>query len=118
MPGIAYNASFSFEGFSGYVTGISVDAGTPEMTDMTAANSPAGHAVMVPTGDRKPGSITVDFLAEGQFPNTGTIGWLTFTSSAYSVSKNVILESGQVEARVGELVRGTLKFLMTDYSGS
>jgi hypothetical protein len=115
VPGIAYNATFSFSGFTGQVTGISVEAGAPEMVDMTAATAPAGHAVMVPTGDFKPGSISVDFLAEGGLPETGAVGPLAFTSSFYSVSKNVVLESVQVEARVGELVRGTMKFVTTDY---
>jgi hypothetical protein len=118
VPGIAYNATFSFSGFAGQVTGISVEAGTPELVDMTAANTPAGHAVMVPTGDFKPGSISVDFLADAPPPDTGTVGPLTFNSSFLSVSRNVVLESAQVEARVGELVRGTMKFTMTDYSGS
>lgn len=115
MPGIAYNASFSFGGFSGQVTGISVEAGTPEIVDMTGSGDPPGTAVMVPTGDFKPGSITVDFLAGGSVPNTGTKGQLSFNSSVYSIGRNVVLESAQVEARVGELVRGTMKFVMTDY---
>lgn len=115
MPGIAYNASFSFSGFSGQVTGISVEAGTPEIVDMTGGSDPAGANVMVPTGDYRPGSITVDFLAGGSVPNTGTKGQLSFSSAVYSIGRNVVLESVRVEARVGELVRGTMKFVMTDY---
>ncbi len=115
MPGIPYNATFSFSGFSGQVTGISVEAGQPEIVNMTGASEALGSVVMVPTGDYSPGSITVDFLADGSIPSTGAKGQLSFSSSAYSIGRNVVLESVQVDARVGELVRGTMKFVMTDY---
>ncbi len=115
MPGIPYNASFSFSGFSGHVTGISVEAGQPEIVNMTGAGAALGSVVMVPTGDYSPGSITVDFLADGSIPSTGARGQLSFSSSAFSIGRNVVLESVQVDARVGELVRGTMKFVMTDY---
>lgn len=114
MPGIPYSATFSFSGFSGYVTGISVEAQQPEIVDMTGGSDPLGANVMVPTGDYRPGTITVDFLMES-VPNTGTTGQLLFTSTAYAIVRNVVLESVQVEARVGEFVRGTMKFVMTDY---
>jgi hypothetical protein len=115
VPGIPYNASFSFSGFSGQITGISVEDGRPEIVNMTGADAALGSAVMVPTGDFTPGSITVDFLAGGSIPSTGAKGQLSFSSSAYSIGRNVVLESVQVDARVGELVRGTMKFVMTDY---
>lgn len=82
---------------------------------MTGAGAALGSVVMVPTGDYSPGSITVDFLADGSIPSTGARGQLSFSSSAYSIGRNVVLESVQVDARVGELVRGTMKFVMTDY---
>jgi hypothetical protein len=118
VPGIPYNAVFSFGGFSGQLTGISVEHGQPEVVNMTGGTMPQGQVLMVPTGDKSPGSITVDFFAGGSPPSTGTSGLLSFSSTAYSVSQRVILESVQIEARVGELVRGTMKFVMTDYQGS
>jgi hypothetical protein len=67
------------------------------------------------------GSVTVDFQQRaGQIdPNNlvGRHGRLSFSSIGYSVIRQAFLESATTEARVGELVRGTLKFKTTDYYG-
>jgi len=122
MPGIPQSATFSFNGTSlGYLTGISVDTPTAEVTNMTDASVAKGFVVMVPTGDWTGGTINADYLHHGAFdpqPLVGTVGTLSFSSSTYSVSRRAILLSATTEARVGEVVRGSLRFQVTDYQGS
>lgn len=123
---IARNASFSFRGLSATVTGISVETPTAAYADMTHTPlSGRGDAVnarvLVPTREMTAGSITVDYVhqAGGVDPNglVGLHGLLSFSSTGYGVTRQVFLESASTEARVGELVRGTLKFKTTDYYG-
>lgn len=121
MAGVPYNATFRFNGVSATVVGLTVETPTAEVVDMTPYNAPAGQNVLVPTGHWTGGAINVDFLYTGTVdPQTlvRQTGILQFTSSAYSVSRRVILESASVEARVGEVVRGSLRFLITDYTGA
>lgn len=58
----------------------------------------------------------IEFPADPQ-SLVGTYGIVSFTSSAYTISRQVVLESAAVSARVGELVSGSLKFRITDYYG-
>ena len=87
---------------------------------MTAATDGLGFTFMVPTGEQTGGTITVDFLTFNADPWTFVkkVGQLTFTSGGYTVTRRVICESASVSAQSGELVRGSLKFLMTDYKGT
>ena len=120
MPGIPYNASLSFGGNAiGSVVGLQVETPQAELVDMTSVYDPSGSQMLVPTGAVTGGSITVDYLASG-LPSVaiGTVGAVVFTSTAMSVSKQAVLESATVEARTGELVRGTMKFRLTDYTGT
>jgi hypothetical protein len=75
---------------------------------------------MVPTGEWSGGTITVDFLTSNVDPQAlvRKVGNLTFRSNGYSISRRVICESASIGAQAGELVRGSLKFLMTDYQGT
>ena len=116
----AHGATFSFLTFSGKLTGISVEMPTAEVTNMTAATDGLGFTFMVPTGEQTGGTITVDFLTFNADPWTFVkkVGQLTFTSGGYTVTRRVICESASVSAQSGELVRGSLKFLMTDYKGT
>jgi len=121
MAGATANgATFSFLGFSGTLTGISVEMPTAEVTNMTGVGAGRGYTVMVPTGEQSGGTITVDFLTINADPwaFVKLAGILTFTSPGYSISRRVICESATVSAQSGELVRGSLKFLMTDYTGA
>jgi len=116
----AQGATFSFLSFSGKLLGISVEMPTAEVTNMTAAEDSLGYTFMVPTGEWAGGTITVDFLTTNADPQSFVrqVGNLTFTSAGYSVTRRVICESASVSAQAGELVRGSLKFLMTDYKGT
>ena len=116
----AQGATFTYSGFSGKVSGISVETPTAEVTDMTAMQDAVGYSYMVPTGEWAGGTITVDFIASSQDPQSlvKTTGQLVFSSAGYSISRRVLCQSASVAAQVGEIVRGSLKFLITDYQGS
>jgi hypothetical protein len=116
----AQGATFSFMSFAGTLTGISVEMPTAEVTNMTGVGSARGFTVMVPTGEQTGGTITVDFLTINSDPWSFVkkVGVLSFRSAGYNVSRRVICESASVSAQSGELVRGSLKFLMTDYTGT
>lgn len=124
MAGVhAQGATFTFAGFRAIVTGISVETPTAEVTDMTSAVAPLGTQTIVPTGDWSGGSVSVDYIHAGSAatdPQTlvRRRGQLSFSSQNYSVSRNVILETATTEARAGDIVRGTLRFRVTDYYGS
>ena len=87
---------------------------------MTNRLTPVGFKLMVPTGDITPGSVTVDFLATGSFDPQSLVkrtGMLNFNSLDFSISRRVACVSGSIGAQVGELVRGTLEFMATDFTG-
>lgn len=116
----AHGATFSFLGAMATITGISVEMPTAETTDMTPASSNAAQQVIVPTGAWSGGTITVDFLNLNVDPQVlvRSVGQLSFGSAGYSVSRRVVCESASVSAQAGELVRGSLRFRMTDYQGT
>lgn len=116
---VASNAKFTFAGFSASVTGISVETPSAEIVNMSSVGDSAASQVLVPTRALVGGSITVGFLSSSFDPQVlvGARSALVFTSSGYSVSRNVILESASIDVRLGEVIRGSLKFRMTDYYG-
>jgi len=121
MAGVtAQGASFSFLGFSGTITGLSVQTPAAQVTDMTAVADQLGYSVIVPTGEWAGGTITVDFLTTNADPQglVRKTGQLAFSSSGYSISRRVICESASVSAQVNDVIRGSCKFLMTDYQGN
>lgn len=121
----AQGATFTFAGslgtFTGAITSISVETPTAEVVDMTSPDSPIGYAVLVPTGDWSGGSVTVEYIAAtgagDQQSIVRGVGTLSFGSPNYSVSRRAILESIRQDASVGDLVRGTANFRVTDYTG-
>lgn len=121
----AQGATFVFTStrgaISANVTALSVATPTAEVVDMTSPSDPLGYRVMVPTGDVSGGTIDVEYIAT---PNGGSpdgfvtdYGVLKFDTPAMSVSRRAILVSADKEARVGDIVRGTLRFTLTDYEG-
>lgn len=123
MAGVtAQGATFTFNGVAATITGMSVETPKAEIVDMTGILDAADATVLVPTGARSPGYVTVDYIHAqgGADPQTiiGTRGTLIFGSPKFSVSRNVILESASTEVRSGDVVRGSLRFAMTDYYGN
>jgi hypothetical protein len=121
MPSVAVvsSARFTFSSFSGSVTELSVETPSAVLADMSDVSTGARNQVIVPTGELSGGTITVGFMSSTDPQSlVGIRAPLTFSSTAYSVSRNVILESASVDVRIGETVRGALKFRITDYFGS
>ncbi len=115
--------TFSYSGGSvtGDIVGLSVETPQAEIIDMTGISDAKEVVLAVPTGQWSGGSISVDYLHRAGGIDTQTVvrkvGNLSFASAGYSVTRRAILESASTEARVGELVRGTLTFRPTDYQG-
>jgi hypothetical protein len=119
MVAVVSNAKFTFSSFSGSVTGLSVETPSAVLADMSSTSTGGKSQLIVPTGELSGGSITVGFMSSKDPQSlVGTRAVLTFSSNAYSVSRNVILESAAVDVRLGETVRGALRFRVTDYYGS
>lgn len=122
----AQGATFTFAGslgsFTGAITSISVETPTAEVVDMTSPSDPSGYAILVPTGEWSGGGVTVEYIAAAgagdQQSIVRGIGTLSFGSPKYSVSRRAILESIRQDASVGDLVRGTANFRVTDYAGT
>lgn len=122
MAGVtAHGATFTFQGVSAIVVGLSVETPKAEIVDMTGVADPVGATVLVPTGAQSAGSISVDYIHApgGVDPQVlvGQRGQVVFGSPGYSLTRNVILESASAQARFGDVVRGSIRFVMTDYYG-
>ena len=115
MVSVVSSASFSFSTFSGVVTDLSVETPSAVLADMSSVGHASAIQYLVWTGELAGGTIAVGFMSSmDPQPLVGTRGAVTFTSTGYSVSRNVILESASVDVRVGEPSRGSLKFRITD----
>jgi hypothetical protein len=116
--GVPYNATFAFNKLTALVTSVQVETPVAEIVDMTGVGDATGHTVQVATGAITGGAVTIDYIHDGAGadPQTviGTTGTLVFISSAYSVRRQAILESASVTAQTADVVRGQLKFRMTD----
>ena len=119
MPTTAQGGTFSFKGVVADIVSLSVETPTAEVVDMTAWDTAAQYTHLVPTGAWSGGTVSVEYLYRkgGKDPQTVVrqVGPLVFSSAGYSVSRQAILEQATVEASAGDLVRGTLRFRVTDY---
>ena len=121
MAGVtAQGGTFTFGSLNATIVALSVDSAVAEVVDMTSSVHAVNHIHMVPTGAWSGGGFSVDYLASGSFDATATIGQvkqLSFSCAGYSVSKWAVHESSSTQLKVGDLVRGTMKFRLTDYQG-
>lgn len=120
MAGItAQGAAFTFAGFSGAVTGISVESPVAELADFTSIADRADIIRIVPTGAWSGGSITVDYIATSGFPVSlvRTRGLLLFSSPQFTHAVNAVVESASITVQTGDVIRGTIRFKPTDYYG-
>jgi hypothetical protein len=117
----AQGTKASFKGVSFTVTGFSFNPPAEQLVGMTSAYDLVGANVMVPTGEKTPGTMTIDFIADNTFSNPQVIigqhGSLAI-SGPYSISRNVVCTDGGVQATVGDIIKGTLEFTITDYYGT
>jgi len=103
------------------ITGMSVESPVAEVTDMTSILDGSNATVIVPTGAQSGGSISVDFIADAAGIDMqsllGGYGVVKFTCAAnYTVARHVVLEAVSLDVRTAELVRGSMKFRMSDYN--
>lgn len=100
-------------------TRLSVETPEAEITDMTSAVDLLGANVMVPTGDTSPGTVSVDFISTAQLSNpqalTGKVGVIGLSAQGYTVSRNAVLQSATLDHQIGDIVRGSMRFTVTDY---
>lgn len=121
----AQGATFTFVGtrgqFGASVTSLSVSSPEAEVVDMTGFGDDLGRRVMVPTGDWSGGSVEVEYIASqnGADPEgfVRDYGMLTFGATGLNISRRAILTSTDKQIRVGDIVRGSLRFTLTDYEG-
>lgn len=121
MAGVtAQGAAFTFAGFSGAVTGISVESPVAELADFTSIADRAEIIKIVPTGAWSGGSITVDYIATSGLPTAlvRSRGTLAFVSPRFTYSVNAVVESASITAQTGDIVRGSIRFKPTDYYGT
>ncbi len=86
---------------------------------MTGVDDAQGQRIMVPTGDWSGGSVEVEYIAtpSGVAPEAFVrrVGLVTFASPNMTVSRRAVLIAADRRASVGDLVRGSLRFMLTDY---
>lgn len=110
--------TFSFTGFTALYTSISVQEATPEIVDITKVTDSPSVRRMVATGAiLAPAKVQVAYLRTTATPAIlnaqGLSGTLTISHpSISSVSKAAIIESATSEIAVGQLMQGTLVFVI------
>lgn len=106
-------------GLNGKLTRISVESPSAELVDMTGLNDSVGNAYIVPTGCQKGGSFTVEFFVTGDAPTdlVGRYGRLSISADGFSYSRQVVCETAAFDLETNGLVRGSAKFVPTDYTG-
>jgi hypothetical protein len=119
---VASGATLTFCGITAIATRVSVDHPTAEIVDMTPYNAPANELVLVPSGANGGGTVDVDFIQKndgiGPLQAIGKVGVLSFTGQAFLLSNRAVCEAATQEAAVGDLVRGTMRFRLTDYTAT
>lgn len=125
MATTAQGGTFTFSAPGGNlfseIVSLSVESPKAEVVDMTAIDAPGDQCVIVPTGQVSGGSVTVEYFHNKGMPDprliVSKIGDLSFASDGFTVSRKAFLETASTSASVGDLVRGTLTFRLTDYQG-
>jgi len=122
MAGItAQGTTAVFDGNPFTITGFSFNPPAEQLADMTGATDLVGANVMVPTGEKTPGTMTIDFIADNTFSNPqGIIGTRAslVIAGPYGITRNVVCTDGSIEAAIGDIIKGTLEFTITDYYGT
>lgn len=123
MPDLSQGTTVSFDGEGlGSLIGVTGSGGSAVMADITSFAS-----AIVGSGDNSrmrkesdclgidPGSVTVRLLGMPPYSPTdiGAKADLTVSTPGGSVSGEACLQSYEVEASVGELLRGTATFAFT-----
>lgn len=123
MPSSSQGTTVSFNGtalgslLSSQATGGTAVTAEATTVDSSVVGTGAATRVrrQVEVTGIDPGGVTVRLLGMPPYSrdNIGTIGTLAFTTPAGSVSHEAYLQSYDVEASVGELLRGSATFTFT-----
>ena len=111
--------TFTFPGFSAHYTSISVEEPEAEVVDMTGIADPIKKRRMIETGDvTRPGRIRVDYMrlagTAAPLSLTALRGQLVISHQNISVSRQAILQSASSEMAVGDIIRGTVEFVIDE----
>lgn len=115
-------STLSFNGFSGSLLTVSYSGGSANATDIggLTTRSDGGDPFVVSRLDVtsvSPGSVSVTFFGSGGGLRVGAIGSLSIRvgggGSGRGFSGEAFVSDYQVEASVGEFVRGSATFTMT-----
>ena len=114
---LAHGTTFQFKSTSYSVTSIRVQLREPEIANMTSQYDPVDKNMLVKTGAfTTPTSIDIEFIG-ATYPAEGDAGPLQISGSAGAYSQHAICSSVTRDARVSDVVRGTARFTVTDYTG-
>ncbi len=123
MPAYSQGSTVSFKGLAlGSLLGWDVTPAAASTTDCTSLDSvllgSGIEARIVKSVDCcavDPGTASVTFLGSNGFitNNVGEVGELAIESDAGSLALEAILQSFQITAAVGELIKGTATFQFT-----
>ena len=113
---LAQGTSFSFGGASYAVTSVRARAPQPEIVDMSPIGHPIGTAPMlVSTGVfTEPAAVEIELI--GALSPVGMIGqknMLAISGPMGVITSMAICEAAEVSAQVGDVVRGSARFVFT-----
>lgn len=114
---LAHPTTVSFSGLSGGVLGVRISPGSAGVQDVTSHSSSVVQGRVVRDyvcTSIDSGTATVRILGDPGFARNdiGTESTLSVTTPAGTVSAKAILRSFDLEAEVGELVRGVAEFTL------
>jgi hypothetical protein len=114
---LAHPTTVTFAGLSGGVLGVRISPGSAGVQDVTSHGSSVIEGRVVRDyvcTSIDSGTATVRILGSPGFARSsiGTQGALSVTTPAGTLSATAILTSFDLEADVGELIRGTAEFTL------
>lgn len=117
---LAQGTSFTFNSTGYTVTSVRARAAQPEVVDMSPVDHPKNTGpLIVPTGAfMVPASVDIELIGnQSPLSMIGQSGQLSITGPVGSVSEKAICEAAEVSAQVGDVVRGSARFIITSYQG-
>jgi hypothetical protein len=117
---LAQGTSFTFNSTGYTVTSVRARAAQPEVVDMSPISHPINTGPMlVATGAfLVPGSVEIELIGpQSPLSMIGQTGQLSITGPVGGITENAICETAEVSAQVGDVVRGSARFLITSHSG-
>lgn len=117
---LSQGTTFKFNSVGYTVTSVRARAAQPEVVDMSPINHPNDTGPMiVPTGAyAAPGSVDIELIGlQSPLGMIGQTGELSITGPVGSITEQAICEAAEVSAQVGDVVRGSARFIITSYQG-